>query len=631
MAAVIARRRLGFVAALFSVAALAGTGLPATPAAPAPPEPPQAELHEQSLTASGTRVQPGWTRDLSASATTSDLVGIRWRGDGGAQFAVERRAGDSWEVVTQVGVNDNGPDPGTDEAARVARSEHLSEPVWVGDASGLRVRLVSGSASSVALAAVESPAGDDVPVSASLSATPKIISRVEWGADEGLRLRNCPGGPTYMDAVRLAVFHHTAGENAYSPADSYRIVRAIYVYATNVLGYCDIHYNFLVDKYGQIFEGRYGGVYWPVLGAHAVGFNSRTTGVALLGTYSTVSPTGASIEAVQQLLAWKLGMHGVDPTKPAVYTTAGNDKFAPGTTMAQPIVIGHRDTWFTDCPGQAAYNLLPVIRFSVAARMLTAGPDGYPPWTPGAGPRLVGMNEFGKLYPAGSQPDVTTPAYWRGFPIGRGVALLPGGAGGYELDGWGGLHRFGSAPAPTGAAYWAGWDIARDVELAPGGVGGYVLDGWGGIHPFGGAPALTGGPYFSGMDAARALVVLPGGTSGYVLDAWGAVHPVGGAPAVSGGPYWIGRDWARDLRPASDGNGLLLLDAFGGIWALGGATTPGAVPYFGYEFARALATVSGTPGGYVLDRSGRIHSFGGAPAVNQAQPNFVLARSLAAA
>lgn len=621
------RHRFTTTIAAGFLATVVVTALPAVSVAP--PEV-GTTLNEELLTSARSRVRAGWTKDVSNKASTTDLVGVRWKGDSQALFAIEVRGKSGWEAVASVGRQDTGADLKTNEANRSATDEHVSEPVWVGDVRGLRIKLIEGSASAVDLVAVEAPPAVAGAAAGALSTSPHIISRAEWGADESLRLRNCPGGPTYMDAVRLAIVHHTAdGNNSYSPSDSYRIVRAIYMYATNALGYCDIHYNFLVDKYGQVFEGRFGGVYSPVLGAHSIGFNGNTTGIALLGTYSDVSPPAVAIEALTKLIAWKLGLHGVDPTKPAIYTTGGNDRFAAGTTLALPIVIGHRDTWFTSCPGQAVWNLLPSIRYSAAARIFTAPPDAYPPWIPGSGPALLAMNEFGKLYPAGSQVDMATPAYWTGFPIGRGLALMPGGTGGYSLDGWGGLHRFGNAPIPTGSPYWPGWDIARDVELAPGG-GGYVLDAWGGIHSFGGAPQLTGGPYFVGMDIARALVLLPDGTGAYVLDGWGGVHSVGSAPRATGGPYWIGRDWAVDLEISSDGVGMLLLDAFGGIWPIGGAAAPTAIPYFGFQFARSLATVSGTPGGYVLDRSGRIHGFGGAPAISQAQRNFVLALALEA-
>ena len=101
------------------------------------------------------------------------------------------------------------------------------------------------------------PAGVAMPGQA-----PAIISRAEWGADESLRC----GKPQYDNGIRAGVVHHTAGSNDYSPLESAGIVKAIYTYHSKTLGWCDIAYNALVDKYGQVFEGAPGGLTKPVEG-----------------------------------------------------------------------------------------------------------------------------------------------------------------------------------------------------------------------------------------------------------------------------------------------------------------------------------------------------------------------------
>ena len=78
--------------------------------------------------------------------------------------------------------------------------------------------------------------------------------------------------------------HHTVTANDYGPEDSAGIVLAIARYHRNGHGWNDIGYNFLVDQYGQVFEGRAGGLEAAVVGAQAQGYNSVSTGIACLGT-----------------------------------------------------------------------------------------------------------------------------------------------------------------------------------------------------------------------------------------------------------------------------------------------------------------------------------------------------------
>jgi hypothetical protein len=158
------------------------------------------------------------------------------------------------------------------------------------------------------------------------------------------------------------------------------MMRGLYAYATQTLQYCDIHYNFLVDRFGQIFEGRYGGIAAAVHGAHAVGFNTDTTGIAAMGDFQANPAPPAMVNAIERLIAWKFDVHGVNPTTPVAYTTFGNDKFPAGTTITVPRIIGHQDTWFTDCPGQYLEALLPQMRAAVTSLM--ADHRAWGSWSP---------------------------------------------------------------------------------------------------------------------------------------------------------------------------------------------------------------------------------------------------------
>ncbi|MBW1595696.1 peptidoglycan recognition protein [Streptomyces sp. JJ38] len=192
---------------------------------------------------------------------------------------------------------------------------------------------------------------------------PGIVTRRGWGADESLR----DGGFLYTNTVKAAFVHHTGGSNSYSCSQSPSIIRSIYRYHTISLGWRDIGYNFLIDKCGQIYEGRAGGVRRAVMGAHTYGFNQATMGIAVLGSFGGVSPTKQATDAVAKLTAWKLGLFGINPAG-SVTLTSGGGKYPRGTRVRMEAVSGHRDGYATACPGARLYSALGGIR-SLAARL----------------------------------------------------------------------------------------------------------------------------------------------------------------------------------------------------------------------------------------------------------------------
>ncbi len=155
-----------------------------------------------------------------------------------------------------------------------------------------------------------------------------IISRAGWGANESIRR----GGRLCDNGIRAGVVHHSATGNDYAPTDSAAIVRSIYEYHTLTQGWGDIGYNALVDKYGQVFEGRFGGITNPVEGVHTGGFNANTWGVCMIGDFSQAPPTPDQLRAVGQLLGWRLAMDAVNPKGTVALTSAGgpNTRFPRG-------------------------------------------------------------------------------------------------------------------------------------------------------------------------------------------------------------------------------------------------------------------------------------------------------------
>jgi hypothetical protein len=194
---------------------------------------------------------------------------------------------------------------------------------------------------------------------------PAIISRAAWGAQP----YQCAGGPQYTPPVVFAVVHHTVNSNDYAPSDSPVIVRDIQAYHLS-LGYCDIAYQFLVDRYGQIFEGRAGGITAAVLGAHTGGFNSHSTSVAVIGDFSSASTLipPAGWNALVSILRWKFTISGRASNEPFQAFSAGGGSYWPaGALVWFPVsLLGHRDLWPTECPGDGIYNHLPELVQQVA-------------------------------------------------------------------------------------------------------------------------------------------------------------------------------------------------------------------------------------------------------------------------
>ncbi|GAT82858.1 hypothetical protein STXM2123_3560 [Streptomyces sp. F-3] len=192
---------------------------------------------------------------------------------------------------------------------------------------------------------------------------PPIVTRRGWGADESLR----NGGFVYSATVKAVFVHHTSSGNNYSCAQAPSLIRSIYRYHVQSMGWRDIGYNFLVDKCGTIYEGRAGGVARAVLGAHTAGFNTNSAGIAVLGTHDTSEPPPAAVTAVAQLAAWKLGLHGVNPSGKTYLTSGGGNLYQKGKSVRLDVISGHRDGFSTDCPGRRLYDKLGAIR-SAAAR-----------------------------------------------------------------------------------------------------------------------------------------------------------------------------------------------------------------------------------------------------------------------
>ncbi len=194
-----------------------------------------------------------------------------------------------------------------------------------------------------------------------MTTKPKIVTREQWGANESWR----SGSPSYAP-VKMAFIHHTDSGNAYKATEAAGIVRGVYAYHTKAMHWSDVGYNFLIDRYGVIYEGRYGGMTRGVSGAQVLGFNTGSTGVSVIGTFTSSTPPSAAVTSLERLLEWKLDVHHVDPQGTATLVCGYGQKYATGQRVDFPAIAGHRDANYTDCPGGRLYAQLPNVRKVVA-------------------------------------------------------------------------------------------------------------------------------------------------------------------------------------------------------------------------------------------------------------------------
>ncbi len=291
-----------------------------------------------------------------------DLLGVRARNLGASSLEVRvRRRGGPWSPWTPLGA-------GEEHAPDAPKLAGASDPVWAGGADELQLRALHTPAGArVHFVSVPSvPAGGGARLrarAAQAGGPPAIITRAQWGGD-GVVPR---AKPLYGD-VQIAFVHHTVSANAYSATDSAGIVLAIAKYHRDTNGWNDIGYNLLVDQFGQVFEGRAGGVEAAVVGAQAQGWNSHSTGIATIGTWSEAAFPEAGMASLARVLAWKLGLHGVPATGTVPLVSAGGslNRYRSGVTVAFERISGHRDGCTTECPGTRLYAQLPELRTRVA-------------------------------------------------------------------------------------------------------------------------------------------------------------------------------------------------------------------------------------------------------------------------
>lgn len=379
-----------------------------------------------------TEVEPAVLSDqLTVEEFT--LAGVTWDAAStpeGMKVALRLREAGQWSEWVDLDVEVAVADVDTAEADRAA---HVAgtEPLMTDGADGVQVRVVTDdgtapenlkvslinggeSRADIAVGAAQAAGAGDAEVTTALwtgpeatveqagtsGSAPQIVRRAQWGADESLR----SGSPSYGHLVKAVIVHHTATTNSYTSSNVAQQLRSIYAYHTQSRKWADIGYNFLVDKYGTIYEGRAGSIDYVVQGAHAGGFNSHTVGVSAIGDYSSAAPPAALVRSIGHIAGWRIGQYNGNPKGKTWLTSAGGGtaRYPAGTKVNLPVISAHRDVGYTACPGDNLYAKMSTIR-SIAAEY-ASGPVGpVPPPSPGAVPAPAPP-------PAAAPPPASMPA-----------------------------------------------------------------------------------------------------------------------------------------------------------------------------------------------------------------------------
>ena len=283
--------RRGRVLAIASVLAVAPmiTGFPQV-SSPTQPHPVQSHVHKVGFVRSSvtalrtarnatrsavnrpgapdpiTTARAGAVTPVQNVAGPVTVVGVTWpKGAVSAhgQFQIRTFSGTTWSQWALLGAIDGGPD-----GAEAASANTGTDPYVVTGASKYEVRSLTTDSNVPAAATVQvvdpgTSSADNVAqapgAAAAATAKPPIYTRAQWGADETLHQGKTP----LYGQVQLGFVHHTAdsgnsSDNTYTAGEVPAMIRGMYAYHLG-LGWDDIGYNFLIDRFGRTWEGRYGG------------------------------------------------------------------------------------------------------------------------------------------------------------------------------------------------------------------------------------------------------------------------------------------------------------------------------------------------------------------------------------
>ncbi|CAA9447662.1 MAG: hypothetical protein AVDCRST_MAG78-3040 [uncultured Rubrobacteraceae bacterium] len=249
-----------------------------------------------------------------------------------------------------------------------------------------------------------------------------VTSREQWGANEKYRFnkRGRELWPEMFVPAKKLVVHHTATRNDYATAaDAAAEVRAIYYYHAVTQRYGDIGYTALIDKFGNVYEGRHGRgektgreiLSAGVVAGHDYAHNYGSAGVALLGDATQIdwpmpTNTGPMWDALVGFGVFEAGRHYLRPLNPNG-TGATSDFLRSDNVWTDNMrnVSGHRETNNTACPGETVMALLDELQNEIHGDLSDTSRTGVALTNKAPGGRETTVNTLITYEWAAEQPE----------------------------------------------------------------------------------------------------------------------------------------------------------------------------------------------------------------------------------
>lgn len=272
---------------------------------------------------------------------------------------------------------------------------------------------------------------------------PEIHPRSDWSGSAN------PTGPLREEApgdVRFLIIHHSESPNSETRASIPGRLRGFFGFHTGTKKWPDVAYNFFVDPFGRIWEGRTGSLAGPVRGDATGGSQGYAQLACFVGDHTRTPPTDEAMQGMAELVAWLADRYGIDlgAGHTIRFTSRGSNRWPQGVEVVTDPVVGHRDMSLTSCPGDALHPLVQSRILPEAQRLLRGAeqPAPVPSGEPSVGPRVdepttgvstpaeastsAGSTNGASTAPT-AEPGSDNPVV-QALPIGVGAAVLAGGA-----------------------------------------------------------------------------------------------------------------------------------------------------------------------------------------------------------